>query len=45
MVDILNGKYRKLKEDAIGQGSQTKVFLCEKIDDKKKFFYFNSWIL
>ena len=36
MGEILNGKYKKLKEDPIGQGTQAKVFLFENINDRKK---------
>ena len=36
MNEILNGKYRKLARDPIGIGSQSRVFLCEQINDKKK---------
>jgi hypothetical protein len=38
--DIFNGKYKKLKKDAIGKGFQGKVFLCQNIIDKKKYTHF-----
>lgn len=36
MDEILNGKYKKLIEDPIGQGTQAKVFLFENIKNRKK---------
>ena len=40
MSEILNGKYKKLKQEPIGEGTQAKVFLCEDIITKKKYFTF-----
>ena len=43
MDEILNGKYRKLKKDSIGEvGGQAKVFLCEQINDGKRYSIFFS---
>ena len=36
MVEILNGKYLKLRNDPIGEGNQARVYLYEDISDKKK---------
>ena len=41
MAEILNGKYRKLQNDPIGEGGQAKVFLYEQITDKKKYIYYD----
>lgn len=36
MNEILNGKYKKLKNDPIGKGSQADVYLFEDMISKKK---------
>ena len=37
MDEILNGKYKNLKQDPIGEGSQGIVFIFENIKDRKKW--------
>ena len=38
MGEILNGKYLKLQNEPIGEGSQAKVYLYEAISEKKNYF-------
>ena len=45
MGEILNGKYRRLQNDPIGEGGQAKVYLYEALSDKKKYFNRNVSLL